>query len=158
MMTLIFPCFWRILLSVLRIQIMGGITGTASSERSASIGDISRALKGFAKEYDCLVIALSQLNRESEKRPNNKPKLSDLRESGAIESDADHIWVINRPEVYEQKPENKGKAEIHVLKQRQGAIGMLDMHFEGHYSRFADQLPNFDEPNLVVFPMFDFRF
>ena len=130
------------------IQIMGGITGTSSSERSASIGDISRALKGFAKEYDCLVIALSQLNRESEKRPDKKPKLSDLRESGAIESDADHIWVINRPEVYEQKPENKGKAEIHVLKQRQGAIGMLDMSFEGHYSRFVDQLPNFDEPNL----------
>ena len=125
------------------IQIMGGLTGSGA-ERSSQIGDISRALKAFAKEYDCLVIALSQLNRDSEKRPNKKPQLSDLRESGAIESDADHIWVINRPEVYEQKPENKGKAEIHVLKQRQGAIGMLDMHFEGHYSRFADQLPNFD--------------
>lgn len=125
------------------IQIMGGLTGSGA-ERSSQIGDISRALKAFAKEYECLVIGLSQLNRDSEKRPNHKPQLSDLRESGAIESDADHIWVINRPEVYDDKPENKGKAEIHVLKQRQGAIGMLDMHFEGHYSRFADQLPNFD--------------
>ena len=125
------------------IQIMGGLTGSGA-ERSSQIGDISRALKAFAKEYECLVIGLSQLNRDSEKRPNHKPQLSDLRESGAIESDADHIWVINRPEVYDDKPENKGKAEIHILKQRQGAAGVIGLGFEGQYSRFTDLVPNFD--------------
>ena len=129
------------------IQIMGGLSGSGG-ERSAQIGDISRMLKDFAKEYDCIVIALSQLNRENEKRPNHKPQLSDLRESGAIESDANHIWVINRPEVYDEKPELKGKAEIHVLKQRQGPMGVIPMGFEGKYSRFTDLMPSYEDDDF----------
>lgn len=127
------------------IQIMGGITGNTAGERSASIGKISMALKNFSKEYDCPVIALSQLNRDSEKRPDRKPVMADLKESGAIEQDADHIWAIYREEVAKPTKENKGLAEIIVLKQRQGAIGTVHLGFQGHYSRFTDFIPQEDQ-------------
>lgn len=123
------------------IQIMGGIKGSTAGDRSNSIADITNALKNFSKEYDCPVIALTQLNRESAKRPNRKPQMSDLAESGGIERIADHIWAIHREELTNPTNENRGLADIIVLKQRQGPLGTVTLRFEGQYSRFTDYIP-----------------
>lgn len=120
------------------IQIMGGIV---SNDRVASIGNITSALKSFGKEYDCPVIALSQLNRGLESRTDKRPVMSDLRESGAIEQDADHVWLIYRDEVYKHDTKEKGIAEIIVAKQRQGAVGTVRLGFEGQYCRFINNIP-----------------
>ena len=117
------------------IQLMR-VAGTAEN-RTGEISEISRSLKGIAKEFNCPLIALSQLNRSLEQRPDKRPIMSDLRESGAIEQDADVIFAIYRDEVYHEDGE-RGVAEVITLKQRNGPIGKRRVSFQGQFTRFED--------------------
>ena len=124
------------------IQLMQ-VSGT-SENRAGEISEISRSLKSIAKEFDCPVIAGSQLNRSLEQRPDKRPIMSDLRESGAIEQDADVIMAIYRDEVYHEDAE-KGIAEIIILKQRNGPIGRKKLAFVGQYTKFEDLAVGYDD-------------
>ncbi len=126
-----------ILLDYLQLMQVSGM----KENRSTEISEISRSLKAVAKELNVPVIALSQLNRSLEHRTDRRPVMSDLRESGSIEQDADLIAFIYRDEVYNEDSPDKGSAEIIIRKQRNGPIGDFRLTFLGQYTRFENYMP-----------------
>jgi len=119
------------------IQLMSGSGRTEN--RQQEISEISRSLKALAREMEVPVLALSQLSRAVESRGDRKPILSDLRESGAIEQDADLVCFIYRDEYYNPETEKQGIAEIIIAKQRNGATGTVELQYIGNQVRFADK-------------------
>jgi replicative DNA helicase len=109
-----------------------------SDNRAAELSEISRSVKSLAKELNVPIMALSQLNRSLEQRPNKRPVMSDLRESGAIEQDADIIMFVYRDEIYNPDTQDKGKAELIIGKHRNGPTGTVAMTFLGEYTRFEN--------------------
>lgn len=123
------------------LQLMDGLSGDDSVKR---IGDVTRSLKIIADEFDCPVFLLSQLNRAVEKRPNKRPTMSDLRDSGSIEQDADVIMFLYREDYYKKmagETDFDGMADIIIAKNRDGETGTKRLAFEGHLGRFSNSMP-----------------
>lgn len=126
-------------LSIIIIDYLQLMSGSGRSEsRQQEISEISRSLKGLARELDVPVIALSQLSRAVEQRPDHRPMMSDLRESGAIEQDADIVMFIYRDDYYNHESEKKGVSEIIIGKQRSGAIGTIELAWLPEFTKFAN--------------------
>ncbi len=120
------------------LQLMSGSGRSKSDSRQQEISDISRSLKGLARELNVPVVALSQLSRQVEQRPDHRPMLSDLRESGAIEQDADVVMFIYRDDYYNKDTPDKNIAEIIIAKQRNGPIGTINLVWLPQYTKFAN--------------------
>lgn len=126
------------------LQLMGSTK--KRENRVQDVSDISRGLKNLARELHVPVIALSQLSRAVEGRTSHVPMLSDLRESGSLEQDADNVWMLYREELYDQETDRKGIAELHIAKHRQGPIGVVPLRFDAATTRFDDLAPEWREP------------
>ena len=129
------------------LQLMSGSVGKRSDSRQQEISDISRSLKALARELNVPVISLSQLSRAVEQRPDHRPMLSDLRESGAIEQDADVVMFIYRDDYYHKDTEHVNEAEIIIAKQRNGPIGTVTLTWLPQYTKFANsqkQIPDYE--------------
>ena len=120
------------------LQLMTGGTGKSSESRQQEISEISRSLKALARELNVPVVALSQLSRAVEQRPDHRPMLSDLRESGAIEQDADMVMFIYRDDYYNKDTEKRGVADIIIAKQRNGPIGTVELMWLPQFTKFAN--------------------
>jgi replicative DNA helicase len=131
------------------LQLMTGERRGNSDNRATEISEISRGLKGLAKELKVPIIALSQLNRKNEDRPDKRPQVSDLRESGAIEQDADVILLLHRPWVYD-KTENEKSAELIIGKQRSGPTGTIPLVFDGEFTTFYSAAQSFQEDDNYI--------
>ncbi len=132
------------------LQLLRSTTRRAQDNRQLEISEISAGLKGLAKELKVPIIVLSQLNRQPEARSGGKPRLSDLRESGSIEQDADLVGLLVRPELYEEdeeaRAEKAGEAELIIAKQRNGPVGEVPLTFLKEFTRFEDRARNVAEP------------
>jgi replicative DNA helicase len=122
------------------LQLMSSPKKTES--RQQEVSEISRALKLLAKELEVPVIAISQLNRGPEQRTDKRPQVSDLRESGSIEQDADVVILLHREDAYERESPRAGEADLIVAKHRNGPTATVTVAFQGHYSRFVDMAPH----------------
>lgn len=127
------------------LQLVQGSSKRASGSREQEIAEISRSLKILAKELDIPVIALSQLSRAVEQRPDHRPMLSDLRESGSIEQDADIVMFLYRDDYYNEDSEKKDIAEVIIAKQRSGSTGTIDLGWLGSYTKFVNLEKRFDD-------------
>lgn len=118
------------------LQLMSG--GKSSENRQQEVSEISRSIKALAKEMQCPVIAVSQLSRAPEARTDHRPMLSDLRESGSIEQDADIVMFLYRDEYYNKETEDKNIAECIIAKQRNGPTGTIKLAWMGQFSKFGN--------------------
>ena len=116
----------------------GSGSKSSSDSRQQEVSEISRQLKSLARELKVPIVALSQLSRAAESRPNHRPMLSDLRESGAIEQDADVVMFIYRDDYYNPDTDKKGIAEIIIAKQRNGPVGTVELSWQGQYTKFGN--------------------
>lgn len=119
-----------------------GLMGGISKDPVNEIGEITKGMKAIAKDFDCPVLLLSQLNRSVEKNPDKRPRLSDLRDSGKIEQDADQVIGLYRDEYYNKDSDQRGVAEAIILKNRNGITGTVNLGFQGEYSRFTQLTVN----------------
>lgn len=127
------------------LQLVQGSNGRRSGNREQEISEISRSLKILAKEINAPVIALSQLSRAVEQRPDHKPMLSDLRESGAIEQDSDIVMFLYRDDYYNKETEKKDLAEVIIAKHRGGSTGTIELLWLGNYTKFVNLERRFDD-------------
>ena len=123
------------------LQLISGTNSRRNGSREQEIAEISRSLKILAKELDVPVIALSQLSRAAEQRPDHRPMLSDLRESGSIEQDADIVIFLYRDDYYNPDSEDRNLAEVIIAKQRSGSTGTIKLGWLGSYTKFVNTEP-----------------
>ncbi|MDY3987303.1 MAG: DnaB-like helicase C-terminal domain-containing protein, partial [Peptoniphilaceae bacterium] len=120
------------------LQLMNADAGGRNENRQQEITQISRGLKGLAKELDCPVLALSQLSRKTESREGARPLMSDMRESGAIEQDADVVMLLYREDYYNPDSENANQTEVIIAKHRNGPTGTVKLFFKKELTKFGD--------------------